>query len=282
MKKIINFIRHTSLWQILFIWIVFILLINISSLIFKEEKTLSMSNCEVNLTQLEVDELNKVFNKSRTIENWCFQYDIEAEWLSKIPSWIFKLNNLEALYFSSWSISVISEDIWLLTNLTYLDLSDNNLTSIPDNISNLKKLTNLDLSKNNLDSISSWIFKLSNLEVLSLSDNKLTSVSSDIWKLVNLKDLSLYNNKIETLVKEIWNLINLTDLYLYNMDLKSLPVEISNLKNLSFLGLSWNTALDPLDKNYSWSNTNSSNNFKKWNMRIRFNSSSYKVEITLE
>jgi len=96
---------------------------------------------------------------------------------------------------------------------------------------------------------------LTNLHTLDLSDNKLMTIPKEIWKLTDLYKLDLSNNQLTSIPKEIINLIDLWDINLDNNILVNL------------IGKEWS--------NY-WMNDKT-----KWNIRIEYNDSTRRYELTV-
>lgn len=137
--------------------------------------------------------------------------------ISKIPSTLFSLPQLEELNLSNNSLTTISTAISALRNLTSLNLSNNKLLTFPDAITQLHNLRTLDLRGNQLKTISNSISQLQNLQSLNLSNNELTAIPEAVFELKNLEELILEGNY-------------LTDL----------PAAISELKHLRILNLGSN------------------------------------------
>jgi Leucine-rich repeat (LRR) protein len=170
--------------------------------------------------------------------------------LTVLPIEIWKLTNLTYLSLYTNSLTVLPTEIWNLTNLTVLDLYDNSLTTLPSNISKLTNLQELWLWSNLFTILPPEIWNLTNLTVLDLRDNLLTTLPQDISKLINLQGLSLWGNSLTEIPPGIWNLINLDYLDLNPALLTSLPSEMSNLKNLTGLSLSGNDSLWNLSRRF--------------------------------
>ncbi|XP_034832244.1 uncharacterized protein [Maniola hyperantus] len=93
--------------------------------------------------------------------------------ISRIPSDIGKLNNLESLYLSGNDITKLPREISKLSRLKCLDLSGNRLQYIPDEIGEMRSLKFLILDENELRELPLRISELRMLRYLSVCDNKL-------------------------------------------------------------------------------------------------------------
>ncbi|XP_026492246.2 ras guanine nucleotide exchange factor L [Vanessa tameamea] len=93
--------------------------------------------------------------------------------ISRIPSDIGKLNNLESLYLSGNDITELPREISKLTRLKCLDLSGNRLRYIPDEIGEVRNLKFLILDENELRELPLRIAELRTLRYLSVCDNAL-------------------------------------------------------------------------------------------------------------
>ncbi|OWR53497.1 Leucine-rich repeat and death domain-containing protein [Danaus plexippus plexippus] len=93
--------------------------------------------------------------------------------ISRIPSDICKLDNLESLYLSGNDITELPREISKLGRLKCLDLSGNRLRCVPDEIGDMGSLKFLILDENELREIPLRIAELRMLRYLSVCDNKL-------------------------------------------------------------------------------------------------------------
>lgn len=250
------------LWIISYI-IVYLLsyffLINNDSIKFKwlstKDNKILIEACNSNLLQSEADELNLVFNKDYSINNWCSLEKIWGWWVKDIPNWLYKLINLKELRLTFWLAENLSKDIWKLKNLEMLFLFQWHFKELPEEIIELKNLKKLILSWN-------WLKKIPDV----------------VYKLEWLEELYLWMNEIEIVSQEIWNLKNLTVLDLEDNNFNIFPSELINLKNLKEFHFKNNDKLSPLNKSYS---LEEKNNEAKWNIKIMFNEQSQKVEIII-
>lgn len=160
--------------------------------------------------------------------------------LSKIPSTIGQLTNLNWLNLYGNRLQVLPTNLGDLVNLIGLDLEHNALRTLPPSTSNLIKLTYLNLSYNQFSNFPSVISNFVNLTKLYLSHNQLGEISADIGNLVNLKELYIDNNELINLVPGIGKLVNLEWLVLEKNRLSQLPSEIAQLNKLNCLGLGYN------------------------------------------
>ncbi|XP_047511600.1 leucine-rich repeat and IQ domain-containing protein 4-like [Pieris napi] len=93
--------------------------------------------------------------------------------ISRIPSDICKLSNLESLYLSGNDITELPREISKLCSLKCLDISGNRLRFIPDEIAEARNLKFLILDENELEHIPLRLAELRSLRYLSVCDNKL-------------------------------------------------------------------------------------------------------------
>lgn len=91
--------------------------------------------------------------------------------ISRIPSDIGKLNNLESLYLSGNDITELPREISKLTRLKCLDVSGNRLRYIPDEIGEVRNLKFLILDENEIRELPLRIAELRMLRYLSVCGN---------------------------------------------------------------------------------------------------------------
>ncbi|KAL3321318.1 hypothetical protein AABB24_039115 [Solanum stoloniferum] len=198
--------------------------------------------------------------------------DLSGSYFSgQIPSEIFHLPNLEALYLENndqlsghfpkikWNSSAslitlhlsgvnfsdnLPESIGYLTSVRYLYLSDCNLRGpIPESISNLTRIESLDLQINSLNgTIPSGVFSLPLLISIYLRDNQLQGQLED-FKSNSLNEILLDDNQLQGhLPHSIQNQVSLSwlDLSFNNFSGRVDVSLFSNLKHLFILSLSYN------------------------------------------
>ena len=119
--------------------------------------------------------------------------------LTRIPSRIGRLSELEELYIKSNLITSLPSSIQYLSNLRVLELQQNNLVSLPPEIGELKALSTLDVSWNKLELLPRSVGKCSQLKVLVVSHNKLTSLPQEIGFLLDLEVLLADDNELTSL-----------------------------------------------------------------------------------
>ncbi|KAL3321321.1 hypothetical protein AABB24_039118 [Solanum stoloniferum] len=198
--------------------------------------------------------------------------DLSGSYFSgQIPSEIFHLPNLEALYLENndqlsghfpkikWNSSAslitlhlsgvnfsdnLPESIGYLTSVRYLYLSDCNLRGpIPESISNLTRIESLDLQINSLNgTIPSGVFSLPLLISIYLRDNQLQGQLED-FKSNSLNEILLDDNQLQGhLPHSIQNQVSLSwlDLSFNNFSGRVDVSLFSNLIQLRHLSLSYN------------------------------------------
>jgi internalin A len=166
-----------------------------------------------------------------------FLVDIQ---ISVIPDVIAQLVNLQTLDLRSNQIRVIPDVIVQLVNLQTLALSFNQIKVIPDAIAQLVNLQTLGFTQNQISSIPDSIAQLVNLQMLNLSFNQISTIPESIARLVNLQTLNLSENQISIIPESIGQLVNLQTLYLSSNQINAIPESIAQLINLQTLYLSSN------------------------------------------
>jgi Leucine-rich repeat (LRR) protein len=115
--------------------------------------------------------------------------------IDKVPTGIFKLNNLKHLSIQrNPKISTLDKSISNLHNLERLWIIGSHIESLPNNVFELQKLKQLILDNNKLTTISDSIKNLSNLEFLDLGNNNLRNIPISITGLKSLSVLYLNGN----------------------------------------------------------------------------------------
>lgn len=167
----------------------------------------------------------------------------------KFPIEITNIITLKELYLShyGYSLSKIPTEIGNLTNLEILDLRSNSIISIPPSIENLLKLKTLLILDNRISSLPPEFGKLTNLEVLAISYNRFNRFPEEIGNLVNLVSIECVSNHIISIPPLIGNLVNLKKLY---AESNNIAPEIGNLRLLDTLTLS-QTILNDLPREFS-------------------------------
>jgi internalin A len=145
--------------------------------------------------------------------------------LSRFPSELFDLPNLQTLFLSQNRIPEIPGEISRLENLYHLNLSDNSIAEIPTELGQLKKLTSLYLSNNQLTEFPTQLGS-TNLQTLSLSSNRIKFLPENITGFKKLKNLFLENTEVERLPKQFAFLPQIKTIELKGCNLASPPIEI--------------------------------------------------------
>ncbi len=164
--------------------------------------------------------------------------NLSRKYLTEIPPWIFKQEDLVGLNLHNNRLSYLPPEIGNLVNLERLIISRNDLTSIPPEIGKLKKLRKLSLKANKLVSLPKEIGELENLEELHLSFNQLTSLPAEICDLPKLSHLYLEFNQLESLPERIGEMPAIFHLVIGQNQLKRLPPSFYGLTQLNFLDVS--------------------------------------------
>jgi Leucine-rich repeat (LRR) protein len=181
-------------------------------------------------------------NAFDTLEDSLEYLDLERNYLTQLPSAIYKLKKLRYLYFTSNSISYIK---FLPATLKALSLSSNNFSQIPfDILSNCTELTYLNMGYNHIQNIDMSTFEVwgSELQTLLLRNNRIGKLNYDTFLgLESIKEISLSFNDIHyvhpLVFRNISNTLKILELSfsLYGEDY---PHEaISYLSELMWLGL---------------------------------------------
>lgn len=130
---------------------------------------LVLSGCKI--IGIQYDQPNG-FQSTQETEVVTNKLDLSNKQLTKLPSYVLNLNNLEEL-----------------------NVSSNQLTgALPAEIKNLKKLKILNLSNNLMTGVPAEVGQLANLEILNLANNQLTGLPYELGNLKNLKTLDLSGN----------------------------------------------------------------------------------------
>jgi len=160
--------------------------------------------------------------------------------VSNDPKEIFEQKKLD---FKNKSISKLPSEICALTNLEELDLTCNHLTALPKDFSKLENLVSLKLGSNNFDEVSSAIFNLKKLESLDFESNQIKTMPKEIGNLTNLIHLSFYHNQLHQVPEELGNLTQLKELDLSSNSLTHLPATIGKLIHLVYLNI-WSNKIE--------------------------------------
>lgn len=163
--------------------------------------------------------------------------DLTGMNLKEIPTYIYKLINLEELILESNEIETIPSSIAKLKNLSHLCLSNNKVKTISDGLGKLTKLKFLEIDNNYLTKFPKCITKLKNLEVLEIQENGIKTLPEDIYFLQKLRKIDAYGNRLLSLPIGIGSLRRLNELHLDSNQIRILPKEIGKLENLVSLNL---------------------------------------------
>ncbi len=177
--------------------------------------------------------------------------------ITSLPTFLFKLENLEYLIFESKLIGDISKDIEKLQNLEELSLYGTKLETFPMAVLTLENLKKLKLACNLFDEIPSEISKLKNLELLSFDGGgcgatPITKIPASIGELSNLKSISFgYSEKgIGYLPKSFFKLKNLEYFGCFGCGLQGFPEEMGNLTNLKRIQMMNLNSFDVFPKSF--------------------------------
>lgn len=109
--------------------------------------------------------------------------DLSNQNLTKVPDYVFKMNNLEELNISNNQLTgAIQAEIRQLKNLKVLNASNNQMTGVPAEVGQLSNLQVLDLSDNLLTGLPNELGNLKNLQTLNISGN--TYATQDLNSIV--------------------------------------------------------------------------------------------------
>jgi len=185
-----------------------------------------------------------------------WDYGTDTNFVSIIPQWLFKLENLEEFATLNCRIKSLEGigkfkalkrlDIQkgrlrelpseLPPNLEYLDISWNQLTSISDNIAQLKNLRLLSLDHNQITHLPADLA----IKILSLDANNLSNIPPEIYTYKNLWSLDLGGNKFKSVPKRLLKLDKLEYITFSQNKLKRVPYFLRRLPNLKQLDISQN------------------------------------------
>lgn len=111
--------------------------------------------------------------------------------LTKLPSNLGNLTNLDRLEIDGSEIVELPESITHLQNLRVLKLTYGKLGNLPDKIGDLKNLQFIYLDNNAIEALPESLANLEKLRTLDLGHNKLTGIPEGILELPELKELDL-------------------------------------------------------------------------------------------
>ncbi|AXG68542.1 leucine rich repeats (2 copies) [Kordia sp. SMS9] len=177
--------------------------------------------------------------------------------ITSLPTFLFKLENLEFLIFESKLIGDISTQIKKLQNLKELSLYGTKLETFPMAVLTLENLKRLKLACNLFEEIPSEISKLKNLELLSFDGGgcgatPITKIPTSIGELSNLRSISFgYAEKgIGYLPSSFFKLKKLEYFGCFGCGLKGFPEEMGNLTNLKRIQMMNLNAFDVFPKSF--------------------------------
>lgn len=170
----------------------------------------------------------------------------------KIPTWVFKLSNMEELHLEGYPFESL-EGLHKLRNLTFLSISQTHITSLPDslplnlktlfirwnplecdleNLAQLKKLNFLSLAYTNTKNLPPNL----PISILNLDGNNIRHIPYSISSYFNLKDLNISSNFIQRLPRFLKKCSFLESIWIEHNQLKRLPswIKGTNLKYLFF------------------------------------------------
>lgn len=132
-----------------------------------------------------------VNNRQRLIEeNGQVRLDLSNQGLSKMPSYILDMIELESLDLSGNKLTgALPAEIRYLSNLKELNVSHNSMTGIPAEIGALKNLETLDYSYNGITGMPNELSQLKNLKTFNLTGNNFSKqdLNTITTQLSNLK-----------------------------------------------------------------------------------------------
>lgn len=149
--------------------------------------------------------------------------------LTKIPSFLKKLNNLHHLSLSFNEITKIEN---IPNNIKSLDLSNNNISELNSNSLSQNKLDYLNLEVNDITHV---LLNNVSIDILDLSYNKINNFTSfySFFNIINLFDNNLISFPIVKNVK-ILNLSKnkISKLFLINDTIEELNISSNNLEKI--------------------------------------------------
>lgn len=131
--------------------------------------------------------------------------DLANEGLQEIPSDVFNITGLEALYLEGNSISTIPPTISRLKSLKTLNLNGNPIKLLPPEILQLQQLQMLGLDNTDVEELPQEINKLSSLEELRLHGTPLVVLPYAVAQLKKLKVLDARETHILNVPLNILN-----------------------------------------------------------------------------
>ena len=214
------------------------------------KKTSNQENIvSVKLVTLEQLRQTKIYHKLDNLpENTdsVFSLNLSEQDLTKLPSEIFKLTNLQKLDISQNKLSNL-KGIEELRNLQILNIGMNDFETFPNEITKLRNLKIINFYWNNIKSFPDDFYKknilIEELDMSSMFEFDFENNLNKIHLFKNLRQLNLGNNQISDLTIQFGKLKNL-EVFGYirqeHIDLKKLCLELVNCKKLKTIHLSVN------------------------------------------
>ena len=165
--------------------------------------------------------------------------------LGPMPTWVYGLTNLTALYMHDAGLTSVSSELAELSGLEVLWLHENELTGpLPSWLGRMTSLDDLDLSHNDFSGPIPQEFRgLTNLRWFYMRGNQLDGgIPAFIGDMTNLRDLFLEDNRFSGAIPgELGGLGSLRNMDLSGNRLNgAIPGELGGLGLLSLLDLSGN------------------------------------------
>ena len=170
--------------------------------------------------------------------------DASNEQLSSIPSYIYKMSNLQSLNINNNQLTEITAEVLQIRILSVLNISNNQIISVTDKIDRLRYLEYFYAGNNQLSKVPEGLFELDFIKELDLSNNKISSFDKPDSKV--LERINLSGNQLNELPSLLRNR-GLIELNVASNNLTEFPEKIP-LKNLEHLDVS-NNSIETLPEN---------------------------------
>lgn len=152
---------------------------------------------EITNNLLSLDIRDNCFRSFDFLENFpsICHLNISANYLTQIPSNVFKLLRIKELFCYKNQIEFINQDIILLANLERLSLYRNQLKNFPEALLSCTSINYLNIGANRILELPQEITKLRNLETLILRNSPISTLPQSL----NIKKLDLDKTPIKYL-----------------------------------------------------------------------------------
>lgn len=155
-------------------------------------------------------------------------------YLTKVPSYVFKMNNLQALDLSNNDLYQLDDKLLRLGKLSQLEVNNNHLSDLPNPLIQLRFLEHINLNSNQFDSLPKALYQLDFLRELHANGNNLSSIEPFDSKVMEV--LNLANNQL-TEFPVLKNQTTLIELNVEGNNISRAPKTIpSSLEHLNLKG----------------------------------------------